>query len=115
MSKSFWITNVSSKSVSLEDLKFTIPAKSSMNLLNKKCKFTEEQLIQSAETGSLFKKRHVIFIRKVSPITADNKQFVENENFIPSRSKSIIETEEKIYEELNISDEEFAENNADLA
>ena len=41
--------------------------------------------------------------------TADDKQSV-----IPNRAKSIHFTKEEYYEELNISDEKFAEENADL-
>ena len=37
------------------------------------------------------------------------------ETSIPSRQRSIYEITQQNYEELNVSDEQFAEENADLA
>lgn len=112
--KEFWITNVSNKNIMLADLKITIEPYKCMNLLGKNSKLTYEEIKKSVENGSLFKKSDKIKIRHSTPIQnksviADNKQSV-----IPNRAKSIHFTKEEIYEELNISDEKFAEENAEF-
>jgi len=116
--ESFWVTNISNMNVSLSDLNLTIRAFSSVNLLDDKhYSFTKNQLIQSASQGSLFKKRNKIFIRKVNPEinnTTNNVPF-KRENMIPSREKSIYIIKNEKYEELNLSDVDFASENAELA
>lgn len=112
----FWATNVSNMNVSLSDLNLTIKSFSSVNLLdNKHYSFSKEQLIKSAENGSLFKKRNKIFIRKYSPeINKENILFT-NTSGVPSREKSIYIIKEEKYDELNLSDIDFAFENAELA
>ena len=106
--KTFWITNFSNRNVTLSDLYISVPAKSSINLLDKKhYHFTEEQVVKSAAEGSLFKKRDKISIRKVPPLfTKKNQISIHQGAVIPSRSASIYEIKQENYEELNISDDE---------
>ena len=113
---SFWLTNISDKNVSLSDLNLTIKAFSSVNLLDKKhYKYTLEQLNASVNNGSVFKKRKMIVKRIFSPeqtkkyITAINRDTI-----IPSRERSILIIKEENYDELNISDEQFAKESADI-
>jgi len=114
--QNFWITNISNVDVSLSDLNLTIRAYSSINLLdNKHYNFKIDQLKKSAESGSIFKKRNKIYVRKVPPIYNKINLPVVDDAFIPTRQKSAYEIKQEKYEELLISDDAFAEENADLA
>lgn len=112
----FWVTNISKMNVSLGDLNLTIKAYSTVNLLDTRhYHYTIEQLKKSAESGSLYKKRDKIFLRESAPETnAQRIPYVE-EAIIPPRDRSVFQIEQQEYEELNLSDEEFAEENAEMA
>lgn len=116
--KEFWVSNISNMNVTLADLALNIKARSSINLLDSRhYKYTLEQLQNSAEKGSIFKKRDKIFVRKLAPeILKSNLQF-NREAAIPSRERSVLEIKQNHYEELSISvsDEEFANEHADMA
>lgn len=114
--KSFWITNVSNRNVSLADLNLTVKAFTSVNLLdNKHYSYTLEQLEKSEKEGSLAKKSRLISVRKIEPeYLKVNVPFV-HETYIPSRERSIYNIKDEKYEELNISDEDFANENAETA
>lgn len=112
----FWVTNISNMNVSLADLNLTIKAFTSVNLLDKKhYSYTEEQLQKSANNGSLAKKKDKIVVRKFAPeiVTKNNKTI--SDTSIPSRGRSVLIIAEEQYEELNVSDIQFAEENAELA
>lgn len=112
--ESFWVANISKRNVSLADLNLTIKSYTSVDLLSNHYYYTKEQLIKSVESGSIFKKRDKIVVRKISPeILKANMPFLKD-SFIPSRERSVMEIKEELYEELDISDEEFAEESADL-
>jgi len=106
---SFWITNLSPMNVTLADLAFNIKAFTSANLLDTRHhSYTLEQLIKSQESGSLFKKRDKIIVRKVSPEPpVEIIKPITMDTAIPSRSHSIIEIKEENYDELKISDDEY--------
>lgn len=111
----FWVTNISPMNVSLADLALTIKAYSSVNLLDvKHYQYTKEQLQKSFESGSIFKKRDKIVVRKIAPEILKANVPLTRETFIPSRERSTLVIKEENYEELNVSDEEFAEENADI-
>lgn len=111
----FWVSNISPRNVSLADLNLTIKAFSSVNLLDKKhYQYTAEQLQKSSESGSIFKKRDKIIVRKIAPEVLRANVPLTRETFIPSRERSIFSIKEEKYDELNVSDEEFAKENADL-
>lgn len=124
---SFWVTNISKRNVSLSDLNVTIKAFSSVNLLDKRhYAYTLEQLQVSAKSGSLFLKNKMILLREIAPeIKVEqmkvHQTFYDPEtkiwygnNYLPTRKKSILEVKEEKYAELNLSDEQFAEENADI-
>lgn len=119
----FWVTNISNMNVSLADLNLTVKAYSSVNLLDKKhYYYTLEQLTKSHESGSIFKKRDKIIVRKVAPEVLKANIPLTRETFIPTRERSVLEIKEENYEELNLSeedqkksDEAFARENADTA
>lgn len=113
--KTFWVTNISKMNVSLADLDLTIKAFTSVNLLdNRHYQYTLDQLVKSAETGSIFKKRDRIVVRKVAPEVLKANLPLTRETFIPSRERSLFVIKHENYEELNVSDEQFASETADL-
>lgn len=111
----FWLTNISNRNVSLADLNLTVKAYSSVNLLDKKhYYYTLEQLQKSVESGSIFKKRDKLIVRKIAPEILQANVPLLRESFIPTREKSVLVIKEENYEELNLSDEQFAQENADI-
>jgi len=122
----FWVTNFSNRNVSLADLNLTVPAFRTINLMDTKhYQYTMEQLQKSAQSGSLFVKRDKIFVRHDRPDVPEGKYIdlmtvernipINHESNIPSRERSTLVIKEEKYEELQISDEEFANENADTA
>lgn len=109
--KTFWITNFSNRNVTLSDLYISVPAMSSVNLLDKKhYSFTEEQLIKSHESGSIFKKKSMISKRLVPPqMIPKYKIQMDPHSVLPMRSNSIYEIKLTNYEELNVNDESLIE------
>jgi hypothetical protein len=113
--QSLWITNISKLNVTLADLGITIKARSSVNLLDKKhYKYTLDQIRKSIESGSIFKKRDKIYERKVPPVSIKSNTPIVKDVFIPSRAKSVFVINEEKYNELDISDEQFAEENIEI-
>lgn len=112
----FWVTNLTNMNVSLADLDLTIKAFSSVNLLDSRhYDFTLEQLEKSYASGSLYKKRDRIVRRKIEPEILQANLPLIKETFIPTRERSVLEIKETKYEELEITDEEFAKENAETA
>lgn len=109
----FWISNVSKKNVSLRDLRLSIPAMSHMNLLDKRhFNYSLDELNKSATSGSLFLKRNKIKVRKVAPEIAVKPGLYKTTEPMylaehPELSQVVIEN--KIYPELQVSDEKFVE------
>jgi len=115
MRKHFWLTNMTDRIVSLPDLCVSINPYKSINLLDKKhYKYTLDQLEKSLESGSIFKKRGKVSLRKVPPYI-EKKQILITENpVLPSKERSIVPSNDVQYEELNVSDEDFANENSNL-
>lgn len=117
----FWVTNISPMNVSLTDLNLTVKAFSSANLLDKKhYQYTTEQLTKSFESGSIFKKRDKIIVRRLAPEVLKLNVPFSRETFIPSRERSVLVIKEENYEELNVGAAEqdlinYAKENADTA
>ena len=115
----YWITNITylngkknRMNILLADLQIMIRSGESKNLLDKKhFSYTLDQINKSAESGSLYKKRDKIKIRKVAPkvIVVPGVYLVDMPNFIkPLRSQ--VEIIEPKYEELEISAEEMIDD-----
>lgn len=113
----FWITNISKKMITLEDLNVDIYPMRTLNLLDKKhYKFTNEQLNKSALSGSLYKKQKYVIIRQIPPGETQEPMLpLDRNTTIPTRQRSAVKVEEIKYEELNLPDEEYAEKDADMA
>ncbi len=115
-SPTFWITNICNRNVTLSDLAINIPAYRTVNLMDTKhYQYNLEQLQKSAHSGSLFKKRDKIAVRKVAPEIQKEGKPINRQTAIPSRERSTLEIKEEKYEELQITDDEFANDNAELA
>jgi len=113
--KQFWVTNISNRNVSLSDLNLTIKAFTSVNLLdNKHYSYNIKQLNDSVTGGSIYNKRNKIVVRLVAPEIMKMDMPLLKETYVPSRERSIYSIKEEYYEELNISDEDFAKENADI-
>ncbi len=122
--RSFWVTNISPRNVTLADLALNIRAFSSVNLLDERhYKYTMEQLVKSKESGSLFKKSNLVVVRDVPPPDPEkNRTQIVYGSIIPDRTRSLFNIDEQEYEELRVSDEDqkkqdeiYAQENADLA
>jgi hypothetical protein len=117
-SKEFWITNISRKAQSLADLGICIYPMRSVNLLDKNHyrHLTEEQLIKSEASGSLFLKRNFVVHRKVAPMTPmKTPPLMQEGTVFPTRQRSAIDVEKITYDELVVDENEFAEETADIA
>lgn len=113
----FWITNKSKKAVHLQDIGVVIYPFRSLNLLDRKhYSLTKQQLEKSKENGSLFRRKNEVVVREVPP-GAPIKQYIElqKDAIIPTRQRSIVEIENIKYEELNVSDDDYAAENAENA
>ena len=116
MKQDFWITNISNRNVSLTDLNLTVKAFASVNLLDKKhYEYSLEQLQKSANNGSLSKKRDKVVVRQLAPQIIKKNTSFDRESTIPTRERSLYSIKEEHYEELAVSDEDFAKDNADTA
>lgn len=113
---SAWVINISNRNVSLTDLNLTIRALTSVNLLDKKhYQYSIKQIQDSITSGSLFKKRDIIKIRQSAPTIIKKNMSVAINAQIPSRDRSIFTIKKENYEELNVTDEQYAELNAEMA
>lgn len=86
-----------------------------MNLLDSKhFNYTLKTLEASAKSGSLFKKQNLVKVRQVAPVELPKTLLTvyKYPRYVASRS-AVVVTEPK-YEELNFSDEKFAEDFIDL-
>ena len=101
--------------VGLYDLNLTVKANSSVNLLSSHYRYTIDQLKKSAESGSLFNKRDKVVVRNIPPILDNKNMDMVHSVFLPSKERSLYSIKQENYEELTVSDTEYAEQNADLA
>jgi hypothetical protein len=114
--ETLWIANISDRNVSLSDLGITIKAYSNINLLDKKnYYFSMEEISNSIKNGSIHLKSDKIKVRKVAPNSVVKYVIPEAEGNFNKPLRSPLKVVEEEYEELNLSDEKFAEENADTA
>lgn len=114
--QTFWVTNFSNRNVSLADLALTIPAFSTVNLLDKKhYYYTVEQLQKSSSGGSLFNKRDKIKVRQSAPVVIKTEIPILRDSFMPSKERSILVIKEEKYEELEVSSEDQKKKDEEYA
>ena len=106
----FWIVNTSKRDVMLSDLSLSVKSYKSVNLLDSKhYYYTWEQVFNSVTSGSIFKKRNIISVRKSPPPINNKKILIDKESPLPRREKSIFEIKKENFAELELTDEQFAE------
>jgi hypothetical protein len=113
----FWITNITRKEVHLVDIGVRIKPMRSLNLLDKRhYSITKEQLDKSATSGYLFTRKNDVVIRKVPPLSEQtHTPLIDRDAVFQTRQRSSVELENIKYEELDVSDDEYAEENSDTA
>lgn len=105
----FWVTNISNKNVCLSDLALTIPAKRSYDLLNSRnFSYTEEQLVASAESGSMWIKRKFIKMGITNREVPNDEGPTVSTQPIQVRKASAVVLEEPEYSDWFYTDDEFA-------
>lgn len=105
---SFFVINVSNRNVCLSDLALTIPAGRCYDLLNDNFSFTIEQLKASLKDGSLYRKRDKIKIGKGRPEVVEVGRIEMSEYPIITRPRSAVKIKEPVFEDLMLSDEDYA-------
>lgn len=115
--ETFWITNISDCNVNLCDLGINIKPRSSVNLLSKHYSFTKEEIIKSATSGYIYKRKDKITVRKIPPIKEKEiqKEISEEVKITRIGARSTVVIEEIKYDELNIPDVEYAKENSEAA
>lgn len=104
----FYVINISNRNVSLRDLYLTIPKYKKINLLSKHYNYTLDQLIKSATSGSLYKKRNKILLINKTLKEESKKNNLDDNSVFKSRTKSNFILEPEVYDELlNVSDEVY--------
>jgi len=116
-----WITNLTKMKIVVGDLKITLQPLNTIDILDyKHSRLTPEQVSESIKKGSLClkKKENKIKIRSSEPDKLPPIKTLElSKSSFPYKNRSLLVLEEKIFDELelDISDEEFAMENADSA
>ena len=105
---SFFVINISDRNVCLSDLAFTIPAGRCYDLLNDHFSFTIDQLKASLKNGSLYRKRDKIKIGKGRPEKAKPIHKEISKYPIVIRNRSAVKVEEPIFDDLIVSDDDYA-------
>ena len=107
----FWVTNISKLNVSIRDLGIHIPPKKTINLLAKGFRFTEEQVLKSFESGSLFQKKDKI-VKSTRPLVKKPKQMlvcdIPRDSIINYPNK--IEKQQSLLDEIDSVSEESVAN-----
>jgi hypothetical protein len=109
----FWVSNISDMNVCVADLALTIPSRKHVNLLNSRhYSYTIEQLEASAKSGSLYKKRDKLKVRQVVPeVSVKPGVYISKAPLFLAQQKlrSGLVIDDPKYEELEVSEESFAE------
>jgi hypothetical protein len=91
--KELWITNISKADISLSDLNITVKSMKSINLFGHTT-ITKEQIIKSYMSGSISKRKGVLFFRLTAP--AKDKRKIECiNNMLNNRAKSCLSITKK--------------------
>lgn len=114
---SLWVVNITKRNISVPDLGCHIPAMRNVDLLDKRnylC--TRQQVETSLATGDLSKRRDAIVVRAVPP-TAVVAEWIPQDRaaIYPIRQRPATPIEKVHYDELELSDEQFAAEQSDSA
>lgn len=105
--KEYWITNISKRGITLHDLNLTLLPGQSYNLLNKNARLTPELINQSITSGSICHKSKEIIIRRLAPKRKIRPILINKIPRLSSRQNAV-EIKETHYEELDIAEENIA-------
>lgn len=119
----FWATNMTKRDVALADLGIIIKKMTRVNLL-KGWNLTIEQLEDSAKSGSLFKKRKMISVtrvvkkRKIDIISSsgeknDDRPKIQANLLRPIRNSVNIVGDKKNFEEIRVEDDVNSESESE--
>jgi hypothetical protein len=112
-----WITNISKKAIHLSDLNVVIRPFTSLNLIDKRhSDLTRAQVEKSEKSGSLCRYKNYVVVRKIAP-GIEPKMYLpfDKDAVFPTKHRSTVEPDNVKYEELEVSDDSFAADNAELA
>lgn len=123
MKREFWLINTSlTQDIGVQDLGIRIGKGQRINLSTGNYLFTEEDILKSAESGSIFKKNKTLVLQEKKPQAIAHKmrfEIAETRVLKPARHSGV-ETVQPYYIELDIeddilgkTDEEFAMEQAD--
>ena len=106
--------------ISLGDLGVLLQPYQAVNLLDRKNypNITEGLITISLKAGALYRVRDWVRERKIPPAIKDLKgpaKIGVSEQDYPSKIRSLLEHKEFNYDEMQVSDEEYAKENADSA
>lgn len=114
-----WLTNITKNKIVLSDLKFTLKPYQTIDILDERHSiYTVEQVANSIKDGSISKRLNKsIFVRMSEPPKPIDRRIDLSETSFPYKQRTIVEVKKPNYEELEIgiSDEEYANENADSA
>lgn len=79
--KQYFITNISNLLLNLEDFEIYLSPRKTINLLDPKFNFTEEQIKKSIESGTLKKKKKMLVIGAGKPQLPDYKPIFNSEDY----------------------------------
>ena len=79
--KQYFITNISNLLLNLEDFEIYLSPRKTINLLDPKFNFTEEQIKKSIESGTLKKKKKMLVIGVGKPQLPDHKSIFNSEDY----------------------------------
>jgi len=105
--KELWITNISKCDIHLSDLNIVLKSMKSTNLFGHTT-IKKEDVIKSCLSGSIFKRKGVLFIRFNAP-KKEPKKIEKINNVLNNRSKSIVNIIKKEIpeiQELHSTDED---------
>lgn len=97
--KELWITNISKADINLSDLNITVKSMKSINLFGHTT-ITKEQIIKSYMSGSISKRKGVLFFRLTAPIKEKRKVESIN-NILNNRAKSCLNIVKKEIPDIN--------------
>lgn len=105
--KELWITNISKTDIHLSDLSIVVKSMKSMNLFGHTT-ITKKQVLESCLTGSISKRKGVLFLRLNAP-KKDKAKIDQVNTILNNRSKSCLtmsKREISDIEELYSTDED---------
>lgn len=100
--KDLWLINYSKRDVSISDIGLVIRARTHVNLTVLKLNVPWTTVINSINTGSIYKRRNQLAVSEIPPGARNFPKIKESTVPIASDPKTTVKVQEKNFEELNI-------------